>query len=265
MKGTILEKIVEAKRFEVAAAKRSADIPALKKAAARSAVRGSHRLHKAISRKGRANIIAEFKRASPSKGVINAGLDPAEAAVSYKNAGGAAVSVLTDEQFFKGSLQDLSAVRTAVDLPVLRKDFVIDEFQIVEAAAAGADAVLLIASVLDTDKIAAFQEIAHSCGLDAIVEVHDLEELESAAAANARIIGVNNRNLKTFDVTLDVSRELILRRPAGSLMISESGITSAEEIRELGGLGFDGFLVGEALMRSGDARDELSKLCNAIG
>jgi len=210
------------------------------------------RMSEALSRKDRINIIAEIKRASPSKGLINGGVDVLETARSYESAGAAAISVLTEEDFFQGSLNDLRDARSAVDIPLLRKDFTIDEYQIYEAAASGADAVLLIVAALTPNDIATFRATAESLGLDAIVEVHSLEELETAVACDAKIIGVNNRDLRTFDVSLDVSKELAKVKPAGVLMIAESGISKEEEIAELRELGFDGFLVGETLMRSTD-------------
>jgi indole-3-glycerol phosphate synthase len=195
-------------------------------------------------------IIAEIKRASPSKGVINDRIDVAEVARDYAAGGAAAISVLTEEDFFKGSLDDLRFVKAAVDLPVLRKDFTIEEYQIYEAAAAGADAILLIVTALDEDELLRLRTLAEDeLGMDAIVEVHSAEELEIADRIGAKMIGVNNRNLNTFDVSLDVSRELIKHRPEGVLMIAESGLTTRAEIDELRSLGFDGFLIGEALMR----------------
>ncbi len=261
MKGTILEKIVEAKRVRVDAAKQNCDLEALIEQAQKTRTgRTSGRFKDALSDRSRTNIIAEFKRASPSKGVINYGREPADAAITYRDGGAAAISVLTEEDFFKGSLDDLRVVRSAVDLPILRKDFVVDEFQIVESAIAGADAILLIVAVLCRDDLKRLQSSAHSLGMDAIVEAHDLDELKTAEAIGARIIGVNNRNLKTFDVSLNVSRELIKSKPAGTVMIAESGISTREEILELRDLGYDGFLIGETLMRSGDTAHTLREL-----
>ncbi len=261
MKGTILEKIVEAKRVRVDAAKQNCDLEALIEQAQKTRTgRTSGRFEDALSDRSRTNIIAEFKRASPSKGVINDGREPTDAAIAYRDGGAAAISVLTEEDFFQGSLVHLRAVRSAVDLPILRKDFVVDEFQIVESAIAGADAVLLIVAALATDELQHFQSSAHSLGLDAIVEVHDSDELAIAKAIGATIIGVNNRDLKTFNVSLDVSRELITSKPAGVLMIAESGISTRDEIVGLKDLGYDGFLIGETLMRSGETEKELRKL-----
>ena len=251
MKGTILEKIIEAKRLQIAAAKQNFDLGDINRNA------NPFRLREALSDRSRHNIIAEFKRASPSKGIINDSVSPALAAANYRDAGAAAISVLTEEHFFKGSIDDLRAVRNAVDLPILRKDFIIDEFHIHESAAIGADAILLIVAALRVNELRHFCSLSDELGLDALVEVHDLAEMEVAAEIGAMLIGVNNRNLKTFEVSLDVSRELIKYAPPGAIMIAESGISSRREIAELSGLGYSGFLVGESLMRSGDATSAL--------
>jgi indole-3-glycerol phosphate synthase len=212
-----------------------------------------HRFRKALGRPDRVNVIAEIKRASPSKGVINGDVDVAETARSYQSAGAAAISVLTEESYFRGSLGDLRVARHAATIPLLRKDFIVEDYQIYEAAHAGADAVLLIVSALTSEQIKTFIKVAEDeLGIDALVEVHSLNELETALECGAKIMGVNNRNLRTFEVSLDVSRELVRSKPDGVLMITESGISTAEEIAELHALGFDGFLVGEALMRSAD-------------
>lgn len=256
-----LTEIVELKkkRLEIAKAKR--DFDELKSSAiAKRAAAENHRLRRNLQR-DQINIIAEIKRASPSKGVINDKIDVAEAAKSYEIGGACAVSVLTEEDKFKGSLEDLKSARNAVNLPILRKDFIFDEFQIYEAAEAGADVILLIAAILDDKTLAALYELAEQdLGLDALVEVHTLKELERVKKTNAKIIGINNRDLQTFKVSLDVSRELIKHAPENSLMIAESGIKSNEEILELRELGFSGFLIGETLMRSGNIKEELRKL-----
>lgn len=261
MNTTFLKRILEVKRRSVESAKSRADIGQLRELAAAS--RSGYqvrRLSAALSRTDRVNIIAEFKRASPSKGDININIDVAEAARAYQNGGACAISVLTEEQFFKGSLDDLRNVREVAELPILRKDFIIDEFQIYESAAAGADAILLIVAALTGENLEAFHKTAIGLGLDALVEVHDLEELKFAQSIGATLIGVNNRNLHTFKVSLDVSRELITNKTDGCTMISESGLSSSDEIMELKNLGFDGFLIGETLMRSGNAETELRML-----
>jgi len=262
MTGTILDKIFSDKRVRIDAAKRAADAIAMRESAleARSS-RGSHRLRASLLDRSQTNIIAEFKKASPSKGVIIDGVDPAKIARQYEAGGAAAISVLTEEDHFKGSLDDLRAVRAAVDLPILRKDFMFDNFQIYEAAAAGADAILLIAAMLDDSQIQELAAVAEEeFGLDALIEVHTLEELERVSNLSPKLIGVNNRDLKTFHVTLDVSRELIRHAPESAIMVTESGLRTHEELLELRELGYSGFLIGETLMRTGDPAAELRRL-----
>ena len=262
MSGTILDKIFSDKRARVEAAKRTSVPVALRASAldARSE-RGSHRFRNALSDPSKINIIAEFKRASPSKGMINDGVEPAEVARQYSAGGAAAMSVLTEEDHFKGSLDDLRAVRGAVDLPVLRKDFIFDGFQIYEAAAAGADAILLITAMLENDEIERLRAVAENeLGMDALIEVHTVEELERVKATGASLIGVNNRDLKSFDVTLDVSRELIRHAPEDAVLVTESGLRTKKELQELHELGYSGFLIGETLMRTGDPAGELRRL-----
>jgi indole-3-glycerol phosphate synthase len=215
MKGTILEKIIDMKRVRVKTLKQETDISKLMNDARAVEPRTSeHRFRNALSDLSSINLIAEFKRASPSRGVINDQLDPIPAAVNYKNGGACAISVLTEEDFFFGSLDDLRSIRGAVDLPILRKDFFIDEFQIYEAAEAGADAVLLIVAALSEGKLIDFLRLAQDeLGMDALVEVHTWSEMEMAKRIGANVIGVNNRDLKTFEVSLDVSRRLIFEKP----------------------------------------------------
>ncbi len=210
-------------------------------------------LQKALRSEG-VNIIAEIKRASPSKGTINDKINIYEAAISYKHGGVCAISVLTEEDRFKGSLEDLTKVREVVDLPILRKDFIFDEFQIYEAKSAGADAVLLIVAMLDRADLKQLLRLTENLGIDALIEVHTLDELKVALDVGAKILGINNRNLRNFKVSLDVSRQLIKHVPKDILAVSESGISKREEIAELKELGFSGFLIGETLMRSHDLR-----------
>lgn len=258
---TILDEIIEKKRIRIAKAKQKTDVVAFTSIAGSSRPENHrHRFRAAIADRSRINIIAEFKRASPSKGRINAGADAAGAAIKYQQSGAAAISVLTEEDFFMGSAEDLAAVRNAVDIPILRKDFVIDDFQVYESAVMGADAILLIVAALSPEMLRGFQSLAWSLGLDVIVEVHDRSELEIAIDLGAEIIGINNRDLKTFDVSLDISRELVRAAPENAVMIAESGITNFDEIAELHDLGFSGFLIGEALMRSSDPEHELKLL-----
>ncbi|MGE5644970.1 MAG: indole-3-glycerol phosphate synthase TrpC [Acidobacteriota bacterium] len=207
-------------------------------------------------------VIAEIKRASPSKGVLADGLDPAAIASAYQAGGAAALSVLTDEHFFRGSLDDLDIARGAVGLPVLRKDFTIDEYHVAEAGARCADAVLLIAAILPSARLRQLREYAAKLGLAALVEVHDQADLDAALESGAGIIGVNNRNLRTFEVTLETSLALGPRIPDGVVKVSESGIRSRADIEKLGQAGFQAFLVGEHLMRSRDPRQALRALVN---
>jgi indole-3-glycerol phosphate synthase len=214
----------------------------------------------ALSRTGGVNVISEYKRRSPSKGVIREDLAPQDVARGYAAAGAAALSILTDEEFFGGKLDHLTAARGATEVPVLRKDFVVDAYQIWEARAAGADAVLLIVAALSDAELVALLQEAGTVGLDVLVEVHDGEELARAAGAGAGIIGVNNRNLKTMEVRLETALELAPRIPAGVVKVAESGIKTGAEIKKLRGAGFDAFLIGEHLMLAPDPGAALSSL-----
>jgi indole-3-glycerol phosphate synthase len=206
-------------------------------------------------------IIAEFKRMSPSRGLIRAGLSPAETARLYERGGACAISVLTDKEYFGGSINDLIAVRASTRLPILRKDFIIDPIQIYEAAITGADAVLLIAAVLDDSFLENMRAIAEDeLGLDALVEVHTSEELERVLNRGAKLIGVNNRDLRTFEVSLQTSERLIAGAPPDRVLISESGLQDAVSLRRLRALGFRGFLIGERLMRASDPEAALRDL-----
>jgi indole-3-glycerol phosphate synthase len=218
----------------------------------------AHALLKALSDESKINIIAEFKRRSPSKGDIRRDADPMTTARAYESAGASAVSVLTEEDYFGGALDDLRAVRKTVSLPILRKDFVFDEYQVYESAAAGADAVLLIVAALDDEALGGLRRVAEDeLGMDALVEVHAAEEMTRAAACGARIIGVNNRDLQTFTVSLETSVQLASIAPKGSVLISESGIESADDIHRLRLVGYRAFLIGESLMRADDPEEAL--------
>jgi len=205
-------------------------------------------------------IVAEIKQASPSLGTFVDRFDPPAIASTYESGGAAALSVLTDSQFFKGTLADLEAARAAVAIPVLRKDFTIDEFHVIEAAAHGADAILLIAALLDASALTRFRELAERFKMAALIEVHNEEELEVALASGPGIIGVNNRNLHTFEVTLETSLRLADKIPSGIVKISESGIHSAADVHLLTGSGYHAFLVGEHVMRSSDPAGALRAL-----
>lgn len=205
-------------------------------------------------------VIAEVKKASPSRGLLSLDFQPARTARQYEHGGAAAISVLTDEEFFQGSLADLEVVRAACHLPVLRKDFTIDPLHIVEAAAHGADSILLIAAILDSVQMRTLRELAESLGLAALVEVHTAEELQAAIDSGARIIGVNNRDLHTFEVRLSLSLDLADAIPDSATRVAESGIFTAADVRHLGDAGYHAFLVGEALMKSADPAAALKAL-----
>jgi len=212
--------------------------------------------------RARPAIIAEIKKASPSKGVLAHDFQPAATARAYEAGGAAALSVLTDRDFFQGSLANLTEARSTVSLPVLRKDFTIDPLHVVEAAARGADAILLIAAILTSREMRELRELAEKYRLAALVEVHDGEELPPALDSGARIVGVNNRNLRNFQVTLDTSLELASHMPDSVIRVSESGIHDPADVRKLMGAGYSAFLVGEHLMKSGDPAAALRRLCS---
>ena len=205
-------------------------------------------------------VIAEVKKASPSMGVIRASFDPVAIAESYAAAGATCLSVLTDEKYFQGSGHYLRLIRAAVGLPLLRKDFIVDEYQIVEARALGADAILLIVAALSDEELAAFTRLAHDLGLDVLVEVHDEAECERALQLPLRVIGVNNRNLHDFSVSLETSRRIQAMLPADYLLVSESGIHTRADIEALQGDGIHAFLVGGSLMQADDPGAALSAL-----
>ena len=205
-------------------------------------------------------IIAEIKKASPSKGLLSPDFDAVRLAQEYQSGGAAALSVLTDERFFQGNLADLGAARRAAPLPTLRKDFALDEYHVVEAAAHGADAILLIAAILDARRIRSLASLAVSYGMAALVETHDEAELEIALDAGSEMIGVNNRDLRTFEVRLDTSVRLAERIPKEVLKVTESGIHSAADVKRLSEAGFQAFLVGEHLMKSASPASALREL-----
>ena len=209
------------------------------------------------------NVIAECKRRSPSRGVLRADYNPAAIAAGYERAGAAAVSVLTEPTFFDGALADLEAVAAAIEIPVLRKDFVISPYQLLEARAAGADAVLLIVAALERDSLRALMSQAADLDLEHLVEVHDEAELERALDAGARVVGVNNRNLRTLDVDLQASERLIGRIPVDVVAISESGLRNPDDVQRLRQLGYRAFPVGEQLMTSDDPGRELQRLLDS--
>ncbi|MDE3154536.1 MAG: indole-3-glycerol phosphate synthase TrpC [Acidobacteriota bacterium] len=253
-------------RTIVAATRRSVEVRAAaepiaelaRRVAALPARPGAFR--QALARKDRLNVIAECKRRSPSRGLLRPAYDPAAIARGYAAAGAAAISVLTEPTFFDGSLDHLRAVRAAVGLPILRKDFIVDEYQLFEARLAGADAVLLIVAALDAIGLQRLLGRAQALGLDVLVEVHDAAEQAVAIDAGAGIIGVNNRNLRDLTVSVETSYRLIEGMPAGVVAVSESGLRSASDLQQLRGAGYHGFLLGERLMTSPDPGSALKAL-----
>ncbi|MCG6942300.1 MAG: indole-3-glycerol phosphate synthase TrpC [Thiohalocapsa sp.] len=214
---------------------------------------------------GRAAVIAEIKRASPSKGLLRADFRPADIAVSYERGGAACLSVLTDRDFFQGDDEYLMSARAACALPVIRKDFVIDAYQIHEARAIGADCILLIAACLDDAELAEFTATAHALGLDVLLEVHDAAELERALAVPVRLVGINNRNLRTFEVSLDTTLELLAWVPDDRLLVTESGIHTRADVALMREHGVHAFLVGESFMRAADPGAKLAELFQEPG
>lgn len=214
---------------------------------------------------GQAAVIAEIKKASPSKGVIRPDFHPADIARSYEQHGAACLSVLTDEQFFQGSAEYLQQARAACALPVLRKDFIIDEYQIWQARAMGADAILLIASALTLGQMKTLEKLAHKLGMAVLVEVHDGDELEIALQLKTPLIGINNRNLRTFEVSLQTTLDLLPRIPADRIVVTESGIFTAADVRQMRTNGVHAFLVGEAFMRADEPGVELARVFSMSG
>lgn len=251
----ILAKIVETKRAELALLARN--LSALE---GQAASRTSSRDFRAALRAHKPAIIAEIKKASPSKGVLLETFDPPRIARTYNDGGAACLSVLTDSDYFQGSLADLESARAVVALPVLRKDFTIDSLHVIEAAAHGADAILLIAAILSEREMRDFRELAANLGMATLVEVHDASELDAAIHSGADIIGVNNRNLHTFEVTLETSLRLVDKIPENVVRVAESGIRLRTDVARLEAAGFDAFLVGEHLMKSPDPAAALREL-----
>ena len=258
--GSILDRIFAAKRVELDARRASVPLDAIKEAA--SSATGPRDFLAGLRARRRA-IIAEIKRASPSKGYILPGLDPATVARDYAQSGATAISVLTDRHF-KGSLEDLRAVRSAVDLPLLRKDFMFDRYQLYEARATGADCILLIAAMLKEDDLRGLYRLARELGLQALVEVHNADEMALAERIGAELIGINNRNLHTFVTDLAVTENLLAGYGGGALIVGESGINTPADIRRLDRAGARAFLIGESLLRGGSPRARLSELRAAL-
>jgi indole-3-glycerol phosphate synthase len=257
----ILDKIILDKRREVVLKK--SIIPVFQLEASvffeKQTISLSHNLQNSNS-----GIIAEHKRRSPSKAEINYGFTVEEVVKGYETAGACGISVLTDGKYFGGSLDDLVLARATVNIPLLRKEFIVDEYQILEAKAHGADLILLIAAVLSREEIKSLSEFAHRLGLEVLLEVHNQEELEKSIMPSLDMIGVNNRNLKTFEVSLDFSKELAAQIPNDFVKVSESGISSIEAITELKPYGYQGFLIGENFMKTANAGQAAKEFISKI-
>ncbi len=254
----ILDDILEETKKTVSYARYRVPLAEVKKQASAAAAPLDLAAH--LRRGPGIGCIAEIKRRSPSKGWIRRDADPVSIGRSYEMAGAAALSVLTDGPFFGGSLEDLRAVRAAVQIPILRKDFIIDPYQVVEARAAGADAVLLIVAALRTDDLAQLLDEVHAWGMQALVETHDAEEAERALGVGAQIIGVNHRDLRTFKMNMDLAVQLRPRIGPDRLAVAESGIATVDDVARMRAAGMDGILVGESLMRSPDPGEALGAL-----
>ena len=249
----VLERICAEKRVAIAAAKAARPMALVEREAASAAPpRGFAAALERMLAAGRYGLIAEIKRASPSRGLIRADFDPASLARAYARGGASCLSVLTDEPYFQGRPEHLAAARQAVDLPVLRKDFMLDPYQVAEARAIGADCILLILAALDDGEARALEQAALDWGMDVLVEVHDRAELDRAAKLRARLVGINNRNLKTLKVDLATTEELAPALPPGRLLVSESGLETPADLARMARVGARCFLVGESLMRSAD-------------
>jgi len=261
----ILKKILDVKAEEVARAKRHQDLASLRRdvesdTAARLDLRGFEAALRAKIGEGHAGVIAEVKKASPSKGVLREDFRPAEIAASYARHGAACLSVLTDEQFFQGASDYLIEARTACTLPVLRKDFMIDPYQVYQARAWGADCILLIVAALDHGLMAELEACAHELGMNVLVEVHDGAELDAALKLKTALLGINNRNLRTFETSLQNTLDLLPRIPPDKLVVTESGILKPDDVKQMRDADVHAFLVGEAFMRAPEPGLELARL-----
>ena len=254
----ILEEIVKKKREELETLKRVRPLEELKKGL-EGRLQPARDFVSPLKQEG-INIIAEIKKASPSKGIIREDFDPVEIAHTYEQAGAKALSVLTEKNYFLGAPEYIEAVRKAVELPVLRKDFIIEEYQLYESRLIGADCVLLIVRILSPEELRRFVGLAGELGMETLVEVHDRRELDVALSTNTTIIGINNRDLETFDTDINVSLELAREIPEDRVVVSESGICSYEDIRRLKAAGVDAFLIGEAFMKEQDIEKKFKEL-----
>ena len=260
----LLRTIVAATRRITQTRRGQEPLQALERRAAASTARGD-RFEAALGTRGRFNVIAECKRRSPSRGVLAAQYDPVAIATQYEAGGAAAISVLTEPTFFDGALEHLTAVRRAIGLPLLRKDFLVDEYQLFEARAAGADAVLLIVAALEQAELVRLQSRARDLGLATLVEVHDEDELSRASDSGARVVGVNNRNLRTLDVDVSASDRLAARMPAGVVGVSESGLQTRADLQRLAAAGYRAFLIGERFMTAPDPARAITELIGGRG
>lgn len=257
----ILDDIAERRKEQLARDMAAVPLPEIKASAEAAALTETGRSFKnALRSLPRPAIIAEVKKASPSKGIISEDFRPAEQAAAYQRAGAAAVSCLTEEYYFKGSAEYFRAVRKVIDIPMIRKDFIIDPYQIYEAKVMGADAILLIAAILSTEQMREYRQIAESLKMDVLAESHNEEELISVINAGCTVFGINNRNLKDFTVTLDTTKRLAEMIPKDGILVSESGISTAEDMKFLADCGADAVLIGETLMRSGSVENAVSEL-----
>lgn len=261
----ILHRILTVKADEVTLARRQTPLDEIQALAASApAPRPFTARLQAFQANKQAAVIAEIKKASPSKGVIRADFHPALIAQQYETAGAACLSVLTDESFFQGAPLYLQQARAACTLPILRKDFIVDEYQIYQARAMGADAILLIVAALDIARLQAFEALAHTLGMAVLVETHDAQELQQALTLQTPLIGINNRNLRTFAVSLDTTLNLLAQIPNERMVITESGITTVEDVTRLQAHGVNAFLVGEAFMRETDPGAGLRRLFSEL-
>ncbi|MFH1799086.1 MAG: indole-3-glycerol phosphate synthase TrpC [Candidatus Omnitrophota bacterium] len=254
----MLTRIIEEKKREIERSQKKISFNEIKRQAESSYVKSMFKRN--LSRKGHINLIAEIKKSSPSQGVLRVNFDPIKIALAYQFAGASAVSVLTDERFFDGKLEYLNMIKNRVTIPVLRKDFIIDEYQIYESAASGADAILLIAHILTQEELNRYLSVTKELGMDALCEVHNEEEVEKALKSGVSIIGINNRDLATFNVDTSVTQRMIRLIPETKIIVSESGIGSYEQIMFLKSLGVNAVLIGEAFMREENIEEKVREL-----
>jgi indole-3-glycerol phosphate synthase len=254
----ILSRIIEEKKRNIEEAKKTKPLDDLIREAKNIYVKSSFK--KSISRPHHMNLIAEIKKASPSRGILRGDFNPSKIAATYQANGASAISVLTDERFFEGRLEYIKKVKESVSLPVLRKDFIIDEYQVYESVAAGADAILLIADLLAVNELKTFYDLAASLGLDVLMETHNEEDIEKVLTTDAAIIGINNRDLHSFKVDLGTTQKLVRLLPPNKIKVSESGIRSYEEVMFLKSLGVNAVLIGEAFMEADDIASKMREI-----